>query len=151
VDDPVSPLTSGQRKRVALARSLYKKPVFVVLDEPNSNLDAEGDNALSNAILQIRNAGSIVVVMGHMPSAIAAVAKGSCCARAAWSSSAQRTKFFAKSLVSHEVRMSFQTRADRPRVDYRRLAFVGLVSTVVLVGGSIVRAALAQISSTVIA
>lgn len=75
VDDPMSPLTGGQRQRIGLARALYRKPVLVVLDEPNSNLDAEGDIALADAIMQMRRAGSIVVVMAHRPSAISAVDK----------------------------------------------------------------------------
>lgn len=75
VDDPTSPLTGGQRQRIALARALYGKPVLIVLDEPNSNLDAEGDIALSRAIQQARSEGAIVVVMAHRPSAISAVDK----------------------------------------------------------------------------
>jgi len=47
----------------------------VVLDEPNSNLDADGDEALAKAITGMREAGSTVVVMAHRPSAIAAVNK----------------------------------------------------------------------------
>jgi ABC-type protease/lipase transport system fused ATPase/permease subunit len=47
----------------------------VVLDEPNSNLDAEGDTALTKAIQHLREAGSVVVVMAHRPSAIVAVNK----------------------------------------------------------------------------
>jgi len=73
VDDALSPLTGGQKQRIALARAIYKQPVLIVLDEPNSNLDAEGDIALSNAIEEMRNKGSVVVVMAHRPSAIASV------------------------------------------------------------------------------
>jgi ABC-type protease/lipase transport system fused ATPase/permease subunit len=50
-------------------------PRYVIMDEPNSNLDAAGDDALSKAILTLREAGSTVVVMAHRPSAIAAVNK----------------------------------------------------------------------------
>lgn len=75
VDSATSPLTGGQKQRIALARAVYRKPVLVVLDEPNSNLDAEGDAALANAISELRAAGSVVVVMAHRPSAIAAVDK----------------------------------------------------------------------------
>lgn len=68
-------LSGGQVQRIALARAIYKTPALIVLDEPNSNLDAEGDTALTKAITALREAGSTVVVMAHRPSAIAAVNK----------------------------------------------------------------------------
>ena len=66
-------LSAGQRQRIALARALYRDPFLVVLDEPNSNLDAEGDKALTQAILSVRARGGIVVVVAHRPSALAGV------------------------------------------------------------------------------
>ncbi len=75
VGDRNSPLTGGQKQRIALARALFRRPKLVILDEPNSNLDAEGDAALANAIVNLRQSGSVVVVMAHRPSAIAAVDK----------------------------------------------------------------------------
>ena len=68
-------LSGGQVQRIALARALYGGPALVILDEPNSNLDAEGDAALTRAITALREAGKTSIIMAHRPSAIAAVNK----------------------------------------------------------------------------
>ncbi len=64
-------LSAGQRQRVALARALYGDPFLVVLDEPNSNLDADGDAALIEAIRSVKARRGIVVIVAHRPDMLA--------------------------------------------------------------------------------
>jgi len=66
-------LSAGQKQRVGLARAVYGDPFLLVLDEPNANLDADGENALTRAISTMRQSGSIVVVISHRPSALSAL------------------------------------------------------------------------------
>ena len=68
-------LSAGQKQRLALARALYGDPFLIVLDEPNSNLDADGDAALGRALARVRERGGIVVVVAHRPSAIGSLNK----------------------------------------------------------------------------
>ena len=63
-------LSGGQIQRVGLARALYKDPVIVVLDEPNSNLDNEGTQALNTSIRAMKKMGHSIMIMAHRPAAI---------------------------------------------------------------------------------
>jgi PrtD family type I secretion system ABC transporter len=64
-------LSAGQRQRIALARSLFRNPALVVLDEPNSNLDSIGDVALIEAITELKRRKRTVIIVSHRSSAIA--------------------------------------------------------------------------------
>ena len=66
-------LSAGQAQRIALARALYGSPFLLVLDEPNSNLDSEGDVALTRAVQSVRARGGIVMIVAHRPVAIEGV------------------------------------------------------------------------------
>ena len=76
-ETPVGPdgcqLSAGQRQRIALARALYGSPFLVLLDEPNSNLDGDGELALNRAVASVRRRGGIAVVIAHRPAALAQV------------------------------------------------------------------------------
>jgi ATP-binding cassette subfamily C protein len=68
-------LSAGQRQRIGLARALYGNPFLVVLDEPNSNLDAVGEDALTKAIEGVRRRRGIVIVIAHRRSALVHINK----------------------------------------------------------------------------
>lgn len=75
VNDGDFKLSGGQRQRIGLARALYGSPRLIVLDEPNANLDAEGEQSLIRAINAARDGGAMVVLIAHRPSVMQVVDK----------------------------------------------------------------------------
>jgi ATP-binding cassette, subfamily C, bacterial len=70
-----SVLSGGYRQRIALARAVFGVPSLVVLDEPSSNLDSDGDTALAECLMRLRELGATVIIVSHRPSTLGAVDK----------------------------------------------------------------------------
>jgi PrtD family type I secretion system ABC transporter len=68
-------LSGGQRQRVGLACAVFGSPQFIVLDEPNANLDQAGEASLSEAIFELKKAGVALIIVGHRPSTLSAADK----------------------------------------------------------------------------
>jgi ATP-binding cassette subfamily C protein len=68
-------LSGGYRQRIGLARAVFGNPSLVVLDEPSSNLDSDGDTALADCIMQLKKRGTTVVIISHRPTTIGLVDK----------------------------------------------------------------------------
>ena len=75
VSDGGTGLSGGQKQRIGLARAIYDDPSFIVLDEPNSNLDEVGELALINTIQDLRNCGKTIVIITHRASTLAVTNK----------------------------------------------------------------------------
>lgn len=75
IGDSGQALSAGQRQRIGLARALYKMPPIIILDEPNSNLDSDGERALMASILSAKSQGSTVILITHKMNIISSVDK----------------------------------------------------------------------------
>jgi ATP-binding cassette, subfamily C, bacterial PrsD len=118
-------LSGGQRQRIALARALYGNPFLVVLDEPNSNLDAKGDNSLTQAIMSVRRRGGIVIVIAHRASALTAVDKAMVIA------DGHMAAFGPKHLVLNQIiKLPAEAAANREPAAEPHLKVVGEKTTV---------------------
>jgi ATP-binding cassette subfamily C protein len=75
IDGSGAPLSGGQKQRVALARALFDDPALIILDEPNSNLDAEGEQALTETLQRAKQRSVTVVVVTQRPVLLGSVDK----------------------------------------------------------------------------
>jgi PrtD family type I secretion system ABC transporter len=122
-------LSAGQRQRVGLARALFGDPFLVVLDEPNANLDTEGEQALTRAIQAMRAAKSIVIVISHRPSALAALDMALVLYEGKAIAFGHRDEVFARvSAAGQQVVAARKAEAAAPKVVQRASALEGAAS-----------------------
>jgi ATP-binding cassette, subfamily C, bacterial PrsD len=122
-------LSAGQRQRIGLARALFGDPFLVVLDEPNANLDTEGEQALTRAIQLMRSAKSIVIVISHRPSALAALDMALVLYEGKAIAFGRRDEVFARvSAAGQQVVAARKAEAAAPKVVQRTAAFEGAAS-----------------------
>ena len=113
-------LSAGQRQRIALARALYGNPFLVVLDEPNSNLDSDGEAALTQAIAGVRARGGVVVIVAHRPSALAEVDYILALDRGRVRAFGPKEEVFAQLFPGLKVRGATIERPEAPRPEITR-------------------------------
>ena len=75
VGDGGAVLSGGYRQRIALARAVFGNPSVLVLDEPSSNLDSDGDTGLADCIAELKKRGSTVIIISHRPATLSMVDK----------------------------------------------------------------------------
>jgi ATP-binding cassette subfamily C protein PrsD len=122
-------LSAGQRQRVGLARALFGDPFLVVLDEPNANLDTEGEQALTRAIQLMRAAKSIVIVISHRTSALAALDMALVLYEGKAIAFGRRDEVFARvSAAGQQVVAARKAEAAAPKVVQRASALEGAAS-----------------------
>lgn len=112
-----SALSGGQRQRIALARALYGKPFLILLDEPNSNLDSEGELALQQAIRDAKARGAIVILIAHRPAALAVCDKVLYLANGVQQAYGPRDEVLSRILAPQPVRPSVVPMRPEPARD----------------------------------
>jgi ABC-type protease/lipase transport system fused ATPase/permease subunit len=93
-------LSGGQRQRVGLARAMYGHPALVILDEPNSNLDEEGETALVHALERLKAQKTTLIMITHKPSLLSNVDKILVLKQGAAPDFGNRDEVFARALTA---------------------------------------------------
>ena len=113
-------LSAGQRQRLGLARAMFGRPRLLVLDEPNSNLDQEGEAALNRAIAEIKTQGTTVVLIAHRPSMLAHVDRILILRSGAVEALGRRDEIMKQ--ITRPAGVPRVTPAERPQVERRAAA-----------------------------